>query len=655
MRTNPLALSHVERLSGALLALILALGCSCTIGAADNLQGPDGRVSVKFRVTEDGSPVYSIEQRTQTVLPESRLGLVRDDEDFSRGLKLIGSSRVERVKDKYEILTAKRRVNNYLANRKVYHLQTAAGKKMDLIFQVSNDGVAFRYHFPEFSAEMRRLKEEVTSFRFPASTVAWLQPMQVAKSGFEKSNPAYEEFYEREIPVSTPSTLGSGWVFPALFRNGNAWLLISETAMGRTYCGTRLRHESPGGEYRIGFPDPRETMNGEPVEPRSRLPWLTPWRIIVVGDLKTIAESTLGIDLAEKAVARVANTIKPGKSSWSWPLLGDANTKYDVQKRFIDYAADMGWAYCLIDADWDQKIGYEKAKELIDYAFSRKVGVLLWYNSAGDWNTVKYTPRDKMLTSESRMREFDRLKAMGVKGLKVDFFGGDGQAVMNYYQDILTDAARYGFLMNFHGATLPRGWQRTYPNLMTMEAIKGFEFVTFEQRNADQEPTHATIIPFTRNVFDPMDFTPVCLDKINRIQRRTTGAFELALAVLFTSGIQHYPEIPEGMAKMPDFVKNFMRQVPSVWDDTKYIDGYPGKLVVLARKGASQWYVAGINGAPVEKTLTLDLGALRGGKSGYLIADGTSQKFERQVVRLSADKKLTVTLKPHGGFVAVLK
>ena len=204
--------------------------------------------------------------------------------------------------------------------------------------------------------------------------------------------------------------------------------------------------------------------------------------------------------------------------------------------------------------------------------------ILVWYNSAGDWNLAPQTPRNLMLTHESRVREFERLKAMGVAGLKIDFFGGDGQSVIAYYRDILDDAAPYGFLMNFHGATLPRGWHRTYPFLMTTEAVRGLEFVTFAQKNAEDEPTHAAMLPFTRNVFDPMDFTPMVLDRISRIERRTSSAFELALSVLFTSGIQHYAEIPEGMAKAPQYVRDFLRQVPSVWDDVRFVDGFPGEV-----------------------------------------------------------------------------
>ena len=468
-------------------------------------------------------------------------------------------------------------------------------------------------------------------------------------------NPAYEEFYENEIPVGTPSPTGAGWVYPALFRSGDTWLLLSEKGLSRTYCGTRLRSDSPDGEYSVGFPDSRENFQGGPVNPESKLPWLTPWRIIVVGSLKTIAESTLGIDLANKPARPASSRIKPGKASWSWPLLGDPQTTYEVQKRFIDYAAGMNWRYCLIDSMWDKQIGYEKIKELIDYARSKSVGVLVWYNSAGDWNSAPQTPRNLMLTHESRVREFERLKAMGVAGLKIDFFGGDGQSVIGYYLDILDDAAPYGFLINFHGATLPRGWQRTYPYMMTMEAIKGLEFVTFEQKNADEEPAHAAMLPFTRNVFDPMDFTPVVLDRINRIQRRTTSGFELALSVLFTSGIQHYAEIPEGMAKAPAYVRDFLKRVPSVWDETKFLDGYPGKFVVLARRGEGRWYVAGINGEATVRTLTLDLSELPVRGSGTLITDGGGNlSFCQEAIRLTPGRKLEVTLQTRGGFVLVL-
>lgn len=545
--------------------------------AQTTVTSPDGRLAAEFTLTDDGAPTYTIKRDGQVVLAESRLGLVRDDADFTRGLKQFGTSGYEIAED-YEILTAKRRHNHYRANQRTFRLKDAGDRQIEIVFRVSNDGVAFRYRFPGKSGATHSLKEEATSFRLLPGTRAWLQPMSVAKTGWERVNPCYEEYYSADIAAGTPSTLGAGWVFPALFKSGDTWLLLSETGLGRNYCATRLRHESPGGQYSIGFPDSRETMHEAPVNPSSTLPWHTPWRVIVVGDLKTIAESTLGTDLADPPASPTGPAIKPGKASWSWPLLGDSKTTYEVQKQFIDFAADMGWSYCLIDSMWDQQIGYDKVKELADYAATKHVGLLLWYNTNGNWNGAPQTPKDRMLTHESRVEEFTRLKAMGIRGLKVDFFGGDGQPVINLYHDLLEDSAPFGLLMNFHGATLPRGWQRTYPHLMTMEAVKGFEFITFDQRNADEEPRFSTILPFTRNVFDPMDFTPVCLDKTGRTQLRSTAAFQLALAVLFTSGVQHYPDLPAAMTKVPAYVKDFMRRVPSVWDDTKFLDGYPGQV-----------------------------------------------------------------------------
>lgn len=635
-----------------LLAFVPALPAS----PVARIESPDRRLAVEFSLTDAGRPVYVIQRDGQPVLRESRLGLVRDDADFTRGLRLHGSSPVEPVRDRYEILTAKRRVNTYAANRRIFHLQTAAGRPMDIIFQVSNDGVAFRYFFPDSDATVRRLSAEASSFNFLPDTRAWLQPMSVAKTGWESVNPCYEEHYEKDIPAGTPSPTGAGWVYPALFRSGDTWLLVSETSLGRNYCGTRLASDSPDGHYAVGFPDPRENLPGGAVNPESTLPWLTPWRLIAVGSLKTIAESTLGTDLAAPPATPAGGGIEPGKASWSWPLMGDGSCNYDEQKRFIDYAAAMGWRYTLIDAHWDRQIGYERTKELIDYAATKGVKILLWYNSAGSWNGAPQTPRSMLLTHESRVKEFTRLKAMGVAGLKIDFFGGDGQSMIGYYHDLLEDAAPFGFLMNFHGATLPRGWQRTYPRLMTMEAVKGLEFVTFEQKNADEEPAHATVLPFTRNVFDPMDFTPVVLDRINKIERRTTSAFELALSVLFTSGIQHYAEIPPGMAKAPDYVQEFMKKVPAVWDDIRFLAGEPGKFAALARSGNGRWFVAGINGEAAARTLTLDLSGLSPRRTGTLIADGApgNLSFRREILSLGADRQLTLTLPAHGGFVLTL-
>jgi alpha-glucosidase len=631
--------------------ILVPIVMSLTVLHGGSVSSPDGKLSVEFALTEAGAPVYEVKRDGELILQQSRLGLVRDDADFSRGLTSVGESEVERVEDSYEILTAKRRHNTYRANRKTFQLATAEGARMDVIFQVSDDGVAFRYRFPDNSTAKLSLSEEKSSFHFLPGTVAWLQPMEVAKEGWSRTFPSYEEFYEKEIPVGTPSKLGAGWVFPGLFRSGDTWLVVSETGTDRNYSGCRLRHESPDGEYSIGFPDPRETIYDLPANPVSTLPWDTPWRVIAIGDLRTVTESMLGVDLAKEAVTFPGLEVRPGKASWSWVLLKDDKTIFEVQKEFIDYAADMGWAYCLVDALWDTQIGREKIAELSKYAQTKGVGLLLWYNSNGNWNDAPQTPKDRMHTPEVRAEEFAWLKSIGVKGLKVDFFGGDGQPVINQHIDLIEEAGRNGILMNFHGTTLPRGWQRTYPNLVTMESIKGLEFITFDQRNADEEPSHATMLPFTRNIFDPMDFTPVAMEPIPNIERRTTMAFELALSVLFTSGIQHYGQTPAGMAKVPDYVREFMRDVPSIWDDVRFIDGYPGKHVVIARLGDGRWHVAGVNGTDESLDLSLDLSFLPGGAPFELITDGKEGTFTSAKVESSADGKLRVALAPRGGFV----
>jgi hypothetical protein len=296
---------------------------------------------------------------------------------------------------------------------------------------------------------------------------------------------------------------------------------------------------------------------------------------------------------------------------------------------------------------------YEKMKELVDYAKTKNIGIILWYNSSGDWNGTQMSPKSKLLSHEQRVKEFALLREMGVKGLKIDFFGGDGRSMIAYYIDILKDAAAEGLLMNFHGATLPRGWQRTYPNLMTMEAIKGFEFTTFTQANQDAVPTHAVMAAFARNLFDPMDFTPMAFGDIPNIKRATRNGFEIAESVLFLSGIQHFAEIPEGMATAPDYVKAFLQDLPRSWDDVKFVDGVPGKYLVVARKSGDSWYLAGFNGDTADVSLTLDLSFI-GNKKAMLITDGATEREFTQT-EIGTDKATAITIKSHGGFVAAYK
>jgi hypothetical protein len=630
----------------------LVVFSACTGNAEKWIMSPNGKIMVNLRINDKGQPYYDVEYTGMPLISRNLLGLVRDDEDFSENMVYTSVSETEQISDKYSMLHGKQNEIEYIANMKIYHLENHNGKKMDIIFKVSDDGFAFRYMFPDKSNKMHRITSENTLFQFNEKTVAWIQPMSESKSGWKKVHPSYEEHYFNEVKIDSLPIHKPGWVFPALFKSNDFWINITESAPDRNYCGTRLILQKEIYAFRIGFPDSTEHKDKGAVNPQSTLPWSTPWRIVTLSDnLGSLVESTHGTDLAEPSVIDDYSFVKPGRSSWSWVMYKDDSTVFSVQKRFVDYASDMGWEYCLVDADWDRKIGYEKLGELVEYAKAKNVGVIVWYNSAGDWNATSYTPRNKLLTQELREAEFKKLDNMGVKGIKVDFFGADGQSMMRYYQEIFETAAKYKIIVNCHGSTLPRGWHRTYPNLVSMESIRGFEFVTFEQSNADLQPLICAVIPFTRNIFDPMDFTPVCFSEVPGIQRKTTNVFELALSVLFLSGVQHYAEVPEGMSKMSEDIIQIMKDVPVCWDETKFIDGYPADYVVIARRKDNAWYIAGINGKDTEKEIEIDLSFIKNPKNVTFITDNDNNrtcKIDKETVDFA--QKLPLKLLPNGGF-----
>jgi hypothetical protein len=631
-----------------LIPAVLALALHTAFAAP--LTSPDRHIAVDVRVTPQHTLEYGVRRDGRAVILPSRLGLQLAGVDLSQGLALRATSAVKPIQDDYELAAGKKRHIRYRANEQVYTVRNAQGQGMDVAFRVSNDGVAFRY----LVRAPGRLSfvGEATSFRFATEAKAWLQPMSVAQTGWMNTNPSYEEHYQREIPVGTTSPTAAGWVFPALFRNGDTWVALTEANMDGSWHASRLQAESSGGEYKLGTPMAPEVFTGGALLAEGSGELKSPWRVIALGTLATVTESTLGTDLAAPAIDVGRIRAAPGHASWSWALLKDDATVFDVQKKFIDYAADMHWDYTLVDADWDRKIGDDRMRALAAYAASKGIGLLAWYNSSGAWNKTEYSPKGKLLTHAQRAAEFARLADMGVKGVKVDFFAGDGKSMIAYYLDILSDAAAAGLLVNFHGATLPRGWARTWPNLMTAEAVRGLEYTTFTQADQDAVVRHAAMLPFARNLFDPMDFTPMVFGDIPTIRRATRNGFELAESVLFVSGIQHFAETPEGMATVPAYVKTFLQTLPRSWDDVKFVAGYPGRHAVIARKSGDAWYVAGINADDADLTLALDLGFLAG-REGQLITDGAGEREFTQAALRGGRQQ--VTIKAHGGFVAVFK
>ncbi|MDC8786479.1 glycoside hydrolase family 97 protein [Roseateles koreensis] len=646
-----------------LIRILWALAASFALGPAwaaapTTLRSPDRHLQVQVWVSPEGEIRYTVQRDGRMVLLDSRLGLQLEGADLSTDMRLTGATAPQRQLTQYRMATGKQSRIRAEAMQQVLHFINAQHQHLDLWLRVANDGVAFRYGVPPLvSGQPNRFVAELSSFHFDAQARAWLQPMSVAKTGWMRTNPSYEEHYAMDTAVGSPSPSAAGWVFPALFKSGDDWVALTEADMDGSFHASRLQPQSPGGEYRLGLPMASEVFTDGRLLAQSPpgQALRTPWRVIAVGSLPTLVASTLGTDLAAPAIAFDASRVQPGHASWSWALLKDEATVFEVQKRFIDHAADMHWNYTLVDADWDRKIGDARIQALVDYGASKGVGLLLWYNSSGAWNDTEYSPKGQLLTRTQRRHEFARLNAMGVKGVKIDFFPGDGQSAIQYYVDILNDAAEFGLLVNFHGATLPRGWQRTYPNLMSMEAVKGLEYTTFTQADQDAVPRHVAMLPFTRNLFDPMDFTPLVLADIPGIRRATLNGFELAESVLMLSGIQHFAETPEGMATAPGFAKQFLQTLPRQWDEVRLLAGEPGRYVALARRAGSRWFVAGLNAEDTEIILTLDLDFLKKMR-GKMITDEPSRgpRALQQSV-LKASGKSVLRLVSHGGFVAVFE
>jgi alpha-glucosidase len=617
---------------------------------------PDGRIEVVFELNDVRAPEYMVRIDGRTMLERSPLGLVTSLAWWDRDLTLAEVGDIQRIEEHYELHHGKRSVATYSANRRVVRLTDPEGHALDVVFQVSDDGVAFRYRVPEH-AEATRIttSRETTGFRFSPETRTWLMPLDHPQTGWMNTNPSYEQYYTPGVRVGGVAPARVGWAFPGLFHTESVgWALVSEAGLDANYVGSRLRADADRGLYRIDFPDAGEGHGpSDPVEPTSDLPFESPWRVIILGEsLAPIVESTLVTDVSPPSVIDGADWIQPGRASWSWLPLKDDSMEMEVQREFVDMAALYGFEYTLVDALWDERLGYDGLRELARYAAGRGVGLLVWYNSNGEFNQAPQTPRDRIHEPDVRRREFALLHEMGIRGIKVDFMGGDKQSVIGLYIDILRDAAEHQLMVNFHGATLPRGWQRTFPNYVTAEAVLGYEYPTFDQVHADAVANHGTVLPFTRNVVGPMDYTPTMMtDRIGPSVRRTSDGYDLAMAVVFESGIQHFGLTPAVMAGLPAYVTDFLREVPAAWDETRLVEGYPGDYVVLARRTGSRWYVAGLNGLDEERHVQLELPFVTDSWQGNVISDDDGTAGVRHETVSSGDG---IHLPGRGGFVLVI-
>jgi len=582
------------------------------------INSPDEKINLTVFI-ENGKPFYSVKYNDVVMLENSPLGMITNIGDFSKEMTFNNSVK-DTVYKKYLQDKIKKSSVQYKANRLIVELSNKASQQIEIVFQVSNNNIGLRYNLlQQETYTCCIIEKELTGFNFPVNTTTFLSPQATPMIGWKRSKPSYEEEYVADEPMGTPSKYGLGYTFPSLFHIGDeGWLLVSETGVDGAYCGSRLSEVSKEGIYSITYPEPGENNGFGSTVPSVSLPGSTPWRTITVGSkLKPIVETTIPYDLVEP-LYEPSQTYEYGRSTWSWIMWQDWSMNYNDQVTYIDLAAEMGYEYILIDALWDTRIGYEKMENLIDYAHSKEVDVFLWYNSNGHWNNAPQGPKHKMSSSIARRKEMEWLQKVGVKGLKVDFFGGDKQETMRLYQDILSDANAYGLMIIFHGCTLPRGWERMYPNFVGSEAVLASENLIFTQHANDKEAFNACLHPFIRNAVGCMEFGPVLLNKRHNRNndggsiRRTSDIFQLATAVLFQNPLQMFALAPNNLVDVPAFEIDFMKEVPTTWDETVFIDGYPGKYCILARRHRNKWYVVGVNAQKVPLELNVELPMMAG-------------------------------------------
>lgn len=637
--------------------IVMAMLLGSSVASAENKQvtSPDGKLVVTVSDT-DGRPSYSVSYDNVLFLQPSPLGMVANIGDFSSGMSLEKNVSTNKIDETYELASIKKSKVHYVANEAVFSF-TQQGKTIyDVIFRISNNDVAFKYKmYPQGETLSCVVEQEATGFVFPDGTTTFLCPQSKPMGGFARTSPSYETSYTAD-DAAGKNGWGEGYTFPCLFRNGdNGWVLVSETGVNGGYCASRLLGHK-GGTYTIGFPQEGEANGNGTASPGIALPGETPWRTITVGKtLAPIVETTVPFDVV-KPLYQAKGEYTYGRGSWSWIIGMDGSTNYKEQLRYIDFSAAMGYQSVLVDALWDKQIGRDKMEELAKYGKDKGVALYLWYNSNGYWNDAPQTPRGIMNNAIARRKEMRWMQSIGIRGIKVDFFGGDKQMTMQLYEDILSDANEYGLLVIFHGCTLPRGWERMYPNFASSEAVLASENLHFSQGSCDHEAFNATLHPFIRNTVGSMDFGGSALNKYYNAdnaprgsRRVTSDVYALATAVLFQSPVQHFALAPNNLTDAPSWAIDFMKEVPTTWDEVRFIDGYPGKYVILARRHGDQWYIAGVNAQKETLKLKVNLPMFSNGEKVRLFSDDKALQGSVKQIEIGKKQELQLAIPCNGG------
>ena len=659
----------------SILSSILLLGAVCAQANNYTVTSPNGKLVMNVKC-EGGKASYTVDLNGKQMLAASALGLVANYGDFSQGLAMGALKGAPKHLTYVMDHTKKSHVEKDVYEATIGFLN-AKKDSMTLHLHVSDNDVAYKYEMSRPKKDNPKsviIYKEVSGFNFPEKTTTFLCPQITPMTGWERTKPSYEEEYTPNAQMNVKSQFGVGYTFPCLFKVGeDGWVLVSETGVSSAYPGSRLSDYEPGKGYTVAFPQKGENNGVGSEFAGIPLPGETPWRTITVGaSLAPIVETTIPYDVVEP-LYEASQNYKPSRYTWSWLIWQDGSINYDDQVKMIDVAAAQGYEAILVDAWWDKQIGRKRIEELSKYAKSKKVSLMLWYNSNGFENDAPQTPRQIMNNSIARKKEMAWMKKIGVVGIKVDFFGGDKQETMKLYEDILSDANDYGLEVIFHGCTMPRGWERMYPNYVSSEAALASENVYFTDYHAKKEAFEMTMHPFSRNAVASFDWGGVMMNKYfskdnkSRHQRYTSDVFEMATAITNQSSVNCICLYPNNLQDVPQWELDWLKNVPTAWEDTKFIAGYPTKYAVVARKSsvengsgaaltAGRWFVGGLNATDKPLALTLDL-PMFAGKTVTYITDQPKKKGEKfftsvkKTLKVGKDGKAKVVIQPNGGII----
>jgi len=591
---------------GALVALAGAAALVVPASASADawrVSSPDGRLTADVRL-ERG--LHTTVRRDGARVLSSAIGLEAGGRCLPEGFEPAGHS-ADTVKEDYTTPAGKRREHHHRARRLVLRFRDGRSR-LAVELRAADDGVAYRMALT--GPARRRVSGECSAFTAPRPTRAWLQ----------QYGTSYERPYlPARLRAAAPGDVG----FPALLSTGRAWALLSESAIGRGQPAARLHVRT--GVLHVRRPGVQPGLH------RVR----TPWRVAVIGSLGTIVASDLVDDLAPPARAGDWSWVRPGRVAWSWWSDSGSPASLARQQQYVDFAARMGWEYVLVDEGWDASW----IPALTAYARERSVGVLLWSR----W--------DALATPAQRDARLTRWRDWGVAGVKLDFMESDSRQRMRWYRGVARAAAARRLVVDFHGSTAPRGLSRTFPNVLTQEAVLGAE--SYKGHAAvHASPAQNATLPFTRNAIGPMDYTPVTF---STPRRRTSLAHELALSVVFASGLQHFADAPEAYAAQP-LAERWLRDVPAAWDETRLLGGYPGRSATIARRAGERWYVGAIR-AGAGSTADLPLAFLEPGRAyvAGTIEDAPGGGLAARTQRVTSSDALRVTAGANGGYVVRLE